>query len=100
MNRFSDFEEIVEHLPAEVLMTDDERAELIILARSADREARSAEVGEGHELGSTMARFLVRFTEVVGAGDPAFAARITGELRATVARSDAAALDEHRRGLE
>jgi hypothetical protein len=95
------FEQLVATIPDGILLTEAEAGELIVLARSADREALRARRGEqGHELGTTMARFLVRFTELLGASSPGTVEQMVTELREAIADADADALDAHRRGLE
>lgn len=89
------FEDLVGEIPAGVEVTDAERGELLILARSADREAEHAKAGdEDHQLGVTMARFLTEFATVVGRRDPEAAERIVEELREAVDEHDARAVKD------
>jgi hypothetical protein len=95
------FEELVDSVPPEAGLADEARAELVVLARSADRESSRADAGETtHELGATMARFLLRFTEVVGFGRPETVRKIVEELQVSIDEADARALEEFRRGLD
>jgi type II secretory pathway predicted ATPase ExeA len=94
------FVELIESTPDDVAMTVAERNELLVLARSADREATKAEAGdEAHELGTTMAKFLLRFTELVGAGSPETVEIIRAELADVIDAADERAIEEFRRGL-
>lgn len=95
------FEPLVGQIPARAGVSDAEHNELLILARSADREAERAKAGDpGHQLGSTMSRFLVRFTEVVSAGDPALVETMVGEIREIVDSADREAVERLRVALD
>jgi RecB family exonuclease len=95
------FVDVVESVPSDVGLTAAQNNELLVLARSADRESEKARAGEeSHDLGSTMARFLVRFADVVGVAAPKAVADMVAELRQVLDEADARALDTFRRSVE
>lgn len=86
------FEYLVATLPDAILVTDGDLDEMVALAQAADQEAENARSGgASHELGATIAQFVVRLAEVCGTGDVAVVERIVGQMRAML---DAAEADD------